>query len=298
MDAIAMWHPAWSTTFPYRVAPKPGESLVSLLLRCDQENHWESGTTRTLLARALFAPEVHARMHLEDLLVPSQQVVVLLAGWLGLPLETIAAATYLRELRRFFGSATSVTGDLCFWSVFHLCPLCIQEQRVLLRCHFLFGMSSCLHHQVRLMACCACGALLKPFHASTEPFTCSVCRKEWGTLLPVAAAPAELEKEQQIQAFYEWWLKHGNVTSMKEILPWLRDLEGTSKRTHSGSRLSCLSIHLARSGFLMGSSYVGSLNALVSALDEWEMLSRFSEKKNEEAMFKWKANRAEDPSSL
>jgi TniQ protein len=298
MDAIAMWHPAWSTTFPHRVAPKPGESLVSLLLRCDQENHWESGTTRTLLARTLFAHEVHARMHLANLLVPSQQVVVLLAGWLGLPIGTIVAATYLRELRRFFGSATSVAGDLCYWSVFHLCPLCIQEQRVLLRCHFLFGMSSCLHHQVRLMACCACGTLLTPFTATTEPFTCSVCRRDWGTLLPVPAAPAELEKEQQILACYEWWLRHGDVASMKEILLWLRDLEGTSKRNHRASRSSCLSIRVARWKFLMGSSYVGSLNALVSSLDEWDLLSRFSEKKNEEDVFKWKETRAEDSSSL
>ncbi len=282
MDAIALWHPAWSTTFPYRVTPKPGESLVSLLLRCDQENHWESGTTRTLLARTLFAPEAHARMKLEDLLVPSQQLVVLLAGWLGLPIGTIVAATYLRELRRFFGSATSVAGALCYWSVFHLCPLCIQEQRVLLRCQFLFGMSCCLHHQVRLMACCACGTLLKPFTATMEPFTCSVCRKEWGTLLPVPAAPADLAKEHRILACYEWWLKHGNVASMKETLLWLRDLEGASKRTHRASRLSCLSMRLARSGFLMGSSYMGSLNALVSSLDEWNMLSRFSEEKTRE----------------
>jgi hypothetical protein len=221
-------------------------------------------------------------MKLEDLLVPSQQLVVLLAGWLGLPLGTIVAATYLRGLRRFFGSATSVAGDLCYWSVFHLCPLCIQEQRVLLRCQFLFGMSSCLHHRVRLLACCACGALLTPFHATTEPFTCSVCRKEWGTLLPVPAAPAELEKEHQILACYEWWLRHGDVALMKEILLWLRDLEGVSKRTHRAPRLSCLSMRLARSGFLMGSSYLGSLNALVSSLDEWNLLSRFSEEKTRE----------------
>jgi hypothetical protein len=32
----------------------------------------------------------------------------------------------------------------------------------------------------------------------------------------------------------------------------------------------------------MGSSYVGSLNALVSSLDEWNMLSRFSEEKAKE----------------
>ena len=271
---------------------------MSLLLRCDKANHWESGTTRTLLSRALLANGVPARMNLADLLVPSQPLVVLLARWLGLPIETIAAATYLRELRRFFGSATSVAGDLRYWSVFHLCPLCIQEQRVLLRCHFLFGMSSCLHHQVSLVACCACGALLKPFQATTEPFTCSVCRKEWGTLLPVPAAPADLAKEHQILACYEWWLKHGNVASMKETLLWLRDLEGASKGNHRASRLSCLSMRLARWRVLTGSSYVGSLNALVSALDEWDLLSRFSSEKNEEDVFKWKANRAEDPSSL
>ena len=32
----------------------------------------------------------------------------------------------------------------------------------------------------------------------------------------------------------------------------------------------------------MGSSYVGSLNALVSYLDEWNMLSRFSKEKTRE----------------
>jgi hypothetical protein len=270
---------------------------VSLLLRCDEENHWESGTTHTLLARALFAPEAHTRMKLADLLVPSQQVVVLLAGWLGLPLETIAAATYLRELRRFFGSATSVAGDLCYWSVFHLCPLCIQEQRVLLRCHFLLGMSTCLHHRVALVASCACGALLKPFQATTGPFTCAVCRREWGTILPIPAAPADLDREQQILACYEWWLRHGDVASMKEVLLGLRDREAANKGKHRASRLRGLSIRIARWGFLMGSSYVGALNALVSALDEWDLLSRFSEQENEEAVFTWKANRAEDPAS-
>ena len=69
---------------------------------------------------------------------------------------------------------------------------------------------------------------------------------------------------------------------MKETLLWIRVLEAASKRTHRASRLSCLSIRLARSGFLTGSSYVGSLNALVSYLDEWNMLSRFSKEKTRE----------------
>ena len=69
---------------------------------------------------------------------------------------------------------------------------------------------------------------------------------------------------------------------MKEILLWLRDLEAARKRTHRASRLSCLSIRIVRWGVLTGSFYVGSLSALVSSLDEWDMLSRFPEEKTKE----------------
>jgi hypothetical protein len=124
-----------------------------------------------------------------------------------------------------------------------------------------------------------------------------VCRREWGTILPIPAAPADLDREQQILACYEWWLRHGDVASMKEVLLGLRDREAANKGKHRASRLRGLSIRIARWGFLMGSSYVGALNALVSALDEWDLLSRFSEQENEEAVFTWKANRAEDPAS-
>ncbi len=35
----------WWYTFPCRVTPMPDEWLVELLLRCDNSNHWECGTT-------------------------------------------------------------------------------------------------------------------------------------------------------------------------------------------------------------------------------------------------------------
>ncbi len=69
---------------------------------------------------------------------------------------------------------------------------------------------------------------------------------------------------------------------MKETLLRLRTLEAASKRNHRTSRLLSFSIRIARWGVLTGSSYVGSLNALVSSLDEWDMLSRFSEEKTKE----------------
>src|SRR5437763_13104021 len=39
--------PAWWGTLPHRVVPYEDEWLPGLLLRCDESNHWESGTTLT-----------------------------------------------------------------------------------------------------------------------------------------------------------------------------------------------------------------------------------------------------------
>src|SRR5260370_994510 len=113
MQRVVLGASAWSDTFPHRVTPKPGEALVSLLLRCDEENRWASGTTRAHLRKA-----VHFPVDLAYLLVPSQRSVDALARWLCLPTSTIAATTYLWELIRFCGTATPSPGDVCPWFVF------------------------------------------------------------------------------------------------------------------------------------------------------------------------------------
>jgi hypothetical protein len=220
MQPIVLGDPAWLATFPHRVTPKPGEALVSLLLRCDEENRWASGTTRAHLRDV-----VHSPVDLPDLIVPSSLHIEALARWLCLPTGTIAATTYLSELVRFFGTATPSPGDLCFWFTFHLCPVCIKEHRVLLRYHFLLGMTSCLHHQLSLLTSCTCGAVLKPFNSRTSPFICSVCEKDWGELPHVRAAPGDLEKEQQILACYEWWFRNGDQAFLKKISLLLMDLD-------------------------------------------------------------------------
>src|SRR5712692_3066641 len=43
--------PAWQTTFPFLVAPYEDEWLTGLLLRCDETNHWGSGTTLAHICR-------------------------------------------------------------------------------------------------------------------------------------------------------------------------------------------------------------------------------------------------------
>ena len=50
MHTYSFSDPAWQTTFPFLVAPLANEWLVGFLLRCDEANHWGSGTTLTRLA--------------------------------------------------------------------------------------------------------------------------------------------------------------------------------------------------------------------------------------------------------
>jgi hypothetical protein len=103
---------------------------------------------------------------------------------------------------------------------------------------------------------------------------------DWGALSARSAALADLEKERQILACYEWWLEHGNATSMKEVLLRLKDLEANGKHSQKGSWWSPFSMREARRRFLAGSSSVGSLSALVGYLDELGLLSRFSQEWN------------------
>ena len=45
MQPVSITDPAWRTTFPLVVAPLAEEWLAGLLLRCDEVNRWDSGTT-------------------------------------------------------------------------------------------------------------------------------------------------------------------------------------------------------------------------------------------------------------
>ncbi len=276
MQRIVLGSLAWSDTFPQPIAPKPEEALVSLLLRCDEVNGWASGTTRAHLRKV-----VHHPVNLPDLIVPSLLQVEALAHWLSVPTGTIAATTYLSELVRFFGTATPKPGDLCSWFVFHLCPACIKEHRVLLRCHFLLGMASCQQHQLSLLSSCTCGAVLQPFGPQTSPFTCSRCGKDWGELPHVPAALEDLEKEQEILACYSWWLSYADQAYLKDILLLLMYQDVVSPYTSRPKRSSRWSLGEPRRTSLLSSSGMGPLSTLVRGLDQRNQSFRFSEKKGE-----------------
>jgi hypothetical protein len=53
MQPVYITDPAWRTTFQHLVAPLPNEWLLGLLLRCDEVNDWNSGTTFTLFRHSI-----------------------------------------------------------------------------------------------------------------------------------------------------------------------------------------------------------------------------------------------------
>jgi hypothetical protein len=272
MERVVLGDPAWFDTFPCRVDPRPGEAFMSLLLRCDEENGWVSGTTYAHVRGWRYSPR-----NLPDLVVPSQQVVDALAEFFCLPKSTVAATAYLSELKGLFGTVTPLPGDLCSWFVFRLCPVCVKEYRVILRCNFLTGMTSCLQHQLSLLSSCTCGTALKPFNSKKAPFICSVCEKDWGELPRVPAVSKDLEKEQQILACYEWWLGYGVYASLERTFYQLLDLEVyalSENRPRNSSRW--LSVSPRARSYLRKSRNMGPLSALVNDLDRWNMLHHFA----------------------
>jgi len=62
MQPIRITEPAWYTTFPHLVAPREGEGLTGLLLRCDEANLWGTGMTLTYLLGSTSRPEMRERV--------------------------------------------------------------------------------------------------------------------------------------------------------------------------------------------------------------------------------------------
>src|SRR5260370_10798120 len=99
MNAIALSDPDWQNTFPHLVAPLQEEWFPGLLLRCDEANHWASGTTWGHLRQASGSTKFPLLPYLS---VPSHRQVELIAEWLALPVQDVSATTYLPDLTRCY----------------------------------------------------------------------------------------------------------------------------------------------------------------------------------------------------
>jgi TniQ len=146
MHRISFGDPAWQTTFPFRIAPGPGEWLAGVLLRCDEVNHWGSGTTFIHLLRTNHKSVTNEL----SLVLPSGLNLENLAQALAVPLPTVTATTYQAELARLYDVANPQTTLLTSSFTFHLCPACVAEKRMLVRLLTLPHITHCQEHQIAL----------------------------------------------------------------------------------------------------------------------------------------------------
>ncbi len=215
MNVIAFGDPHWQATFPRRITPLYEEWFAGLLLRCDEVNHWASGTTWNYLKQV--GGPVRSPI-LPYLSVPTHQQVEFIAELLALPPQDIRHTTYLPELTRYYGLLHPLPGDLRPSLTFRVCPACLAKDRFLKRTLALLYVLYCPWHEVTLVSTCQCGAPLRLFDPEARPFTCRVCGRDWAELPSVSPSPERIAVTRQILSCYEYFYYRGNPPLMKRAL--------------------------------------------------------------------------------
>lgn len=231
MDRVSLGDPAWLSTVPLRVAPHPDEWLPSLLLRCDQANRWASRTTLMHLLRP--GPEKFHRCWRTEtpdvrVIMPHSLNLDYLAQLLAISKEVLLATTYQRELERLYGEGGLHPAFLHRSFAFHLCPACLEEERVLRRILTLPHITLCPRHQIFLLHTCQCGSTLRLFPRQTPPFTCHACGRDWADLPHIDAPPGRLGAEQPYLDWYAFFFSQGSPALLQQARQRVIHLAATS----------------------------------------------------------------------
>ncbi len=274
LQPIHIYDSEWSSTFQHLVAPQYDEWFPGLLLRCDEVNHWESGTTMTSLLQSV--REHRSRGRPNWVIVP-QSVLDLLAQFLALPRSSLLATTYQLELARLYNTSSPHATLLRRSFPFHLCPACIEEGQLIRRNLVLPHITSCPSHQLALVGTCQCGTPLQLFALQSLPFTCQKCCLDWSGLTRIISKPDRFELEQNIMSYYEFFFANGTPQILAKALqivretvkrkrtPWVKCLDGSTKyvECYDGKRVSLgflvellVSLDLTRQDIM---AYEGSL---------------------------------------
>jgi hypothetical protein len=219
MTHIPFSDPAWKTTFPFLVEPMTDEWLVGLLLRCDEANHWGSGTTLTHMYRR------NEKTTRSDwtFIAPSGFPFDDLADALAVPSEALVATTYLAELARIYGVADPHALFLQTSFSFRLCPVCVAGQRLLTRTLVLPHITICPWHQIVLVTTCLCGTALRSFQNQAPPFRCFKCGLDWAELPQKKADQARFEIEAQLLSYYQFFWTYGTPEVLASALQLVYD---------------------------------------------------------------------------
>jgi len=259
--------PNWPTSFPHVVEPYPDEWFAGLLLRCDEANHRESGTTWRYLLRSTTHPGFGPG---SSLIVIPEAMLISLAQKLTISREQLLATTYTHELARLYTPFRPRAGNLlgprrgvtippllsksignpasATMVGFHICPICIEQARLLRRTAVLPHLKYCPTHHVAFHTHCTCGSPLILFTRRQQPFVCFTCGLDWAQLPHIQPDPEETMLESDLWALYEFFLVKGTKELKTVALSLVRDFVKTHRpfplKLMSGRTLFALTSNL------------------------------------------------------
>lgn len=241
MQHVHISESVWQGTFPHRVTPYQDEWLASVLLRCDEANHWESGVTFRYLLHSTDHPGFGPGSSL--IVVPSS-ILAYFAQLLMVSQECLLATTYAMELARLYASHDPHPGLLLgrrrsanlsllrFRSrpdqemtpglMFRICPVCMKQAHTIRRTVTLLHLSYCPLHQVAFQTHCTCGRPLILFFQGRPPFACFACGLDWAQLPCLQISPDRVTLECELSALYEFFLTKGTYELKADILSFAR----------------------------------------------------------------------------
>jgi hypothetical protein len=262
MPQTTVTSPNWPTCFPHVVEPYPDEWFAGLLLRCDEINHRDSGTTRRYLLRSTTHPGFGPG---SSLIVIPEAMLIFLAQKLIVSKECLVATTFADALARLYAPLPPHAGQLLGHRKgvtipplleksignrvsatlvgFHICPICIAQARLLRRTAVLPHLKYCPTHHVAFHTHCTCGTPLILFSRGQQPFTCFTCGLDWVQLPHIPLAQREAKREQDLWALYDFFLAKGTNELKRSALSLVRQyfkihqplaLKLTSGKTVSG----------------------------------------------------------------
>jgi TniQ len=219
LQPILLREDAWSSTFPCRVTPLVDEWLSGLLLRCDEMNHWPSGTTSAYLLRNSTYNASQSTYHT---LVPPLWLLEELSDLLAVPLHLLHATTYLPELTHMYHLSKLPPSMLLNSSYFfHFCPECARN-RLLRRVLMLAHITCCSLHGVALCHQCPCGTPQRLFCRQTHPFTCYSCGLDWARFPQCSVSPKEMSLSNELLKWYEVFFARGTPMLFSSALKLVR----------------------------------------------------------------------------
>lgn len=229
------------------------------MLRCDEVNGWDSGTTMSTFVRALHLDKTARSMSL--ILPPASMDLRPLAGWLAVSEQSLLATTYSAEVSRLYETPHPHPQLFSAGMGNPFCPICLAEERMLRRSFLLPHVGCCPRHHVYLQSVCSCSKTLSPpktgfpvldtlakvsyesgvyqrlFAPGKKPFTCHACGLDWACFPCVEAKPETLLREQAILAWYDFFFSKGTLQVIRQAVQVInRTLE--RKQTKNIKRLN------------------------------------------------------------